>query len=74
MTTDDLKVYYGGVGESIAALSISKTAFYQWVRNGYIPYKRQVMIEKLTNGNLKADNANVYFEKIKKFKEAIFAD
>lgn len=38
-----------------AETGLSHTCFHNWKKRGYIPIHSQIMIQRLTNGRLKAD-------------------
>ena len=56
MTVTELIRHYGSGPKAAAAMGLeSASALYQWRRAGRIPPLRQVQIEHLTKGALKAD-------------------
>ena len=56
MTVTDLIAHFGSGPKAAAALGLkTASALYQWRRAGLIPKLRQVQIEHLTGGALKAD-------------------
>lgn len=56
MTYEEVLIYFGGTGYKIAKrLNISMAAPCHWKKNGYIPIRSQMKIEKYTHGLLKAD-------------------
>lgn len=54
MNLQQIHQYYGSYVELANILRINKQAINNWRRNGFIPIYRQMQIEKLTNGKLKA--------------------
>lgn len=55
MTVTDLIQHYGSGPKAAAAMGLkSASALYQWRKAGRIPKLRQVQIEHLTGGKLKA--------------------
>jgi hypothetical protein len=55
MTFEDLKKHYGSAAKAAEALGLkSRQAVHEWKRKG-IPPLRQLQIEKLTRGKLRAD-------------------
>lgn len=55
MTFDEFVQYYKTVPLASAALNTSIHTIYGWSKKNYIPYHRQLEIEKITNGALKAE-------------------
>ncbi len=53
MTTKDAIAYYGGIKELAAALGIWPHPIYRWKDSP--PELRQYQLERLSNGELKAD-------------------
>jgi DNA-binding transcriptional regulator YdaS (Cro superfamily) len=47
--------FFGGVGATARALGLSQPAVSVWKRNGRISYLRQLQIQEVTNGKLKAE-------------------
>lgn len=55
MTIDDVRKYYGSLYKAIKATGLSHQTIYGiWKKNGYISITQQLLIEKITNGDLKA--------------------
>jgi len=54
MTKQEAIDHYGGVPALAKALNVSRPAIYQWAE---IPPLRQVQLQRLTRGRLKADEA-----------------
>ena len=52
MTTDEVYQYFGTAYAAAKAMGITKQAFSEWIKNGFIPFKRQKKIEALTKGKL----------------------
>jgi hypothetical protein len=52
MTTDEVYQYFGTAYAAAKAMGITKQAFSEWIKNGFIPLKRQKKIEALTKGKL----------------------
>lgn len=52
MTTDEVYQYFGTAYAATKAMGITKQAFSGWIKNGFIPFKRQEKIEALTKGKL----------------------
>lgn len=55
MTLEQINKYFGSSRQIAQLLGISRQAIDNWRRRGYVPIKRQLIIEKLTCGQLKAD-------------------
>lgn len=55
MTLEEIYKYYGSAKACARELGVAKNTPLHWKSIGYIPMKRQIEIEKLTNGMLKAD-------------------
>lgn len=54
MTPEDVYTYYGGGTAAARALGIGRSAVDNWKTRGAVPIKHQLIIEKKTNGKLKA--------------------
>jgi len=65
MKIDEVINYFGSAYKLSKALNISMPTPSVWKRNNSIPYSQQVRIEKITNGELKAN----YEEEEKKQQE-----
>ncbi|MCS6827082.1 MAG: Cro/CI family transcriptional regulator [Caldilinea sp.] len=55
MTVDELLTFYGSGRRAAYALGIDPSTVSRWIVAGRIPPKRQIEIEKITGGLLKAD-------------------
>jgi hypothetical protein len=55
MTTDQLIAHYGTQAKAAKALGLTWAAVYVWRRRDAIPYLRQLQIQEITGGALKAD-------------------
>jgi len=55
MTVDEVLSYFHGVSEAAEALDCHYQAVWLWKKKDAIPPLRQVQIEKVTKGRLKAD-------------------
>lgn len=55
MTVDDVLKFYRTGYQFSKRSGISPTSLYNWKKLGYIPIVSQMRIEKISNGNLKAD-------------------
>lgn len=55
MTPEDVYQFFGSGHKAALALDISRYGFSKWITAGRIPFKRQVKIEKITKGKLKAN-------------------
>ena len=64
MKYDDLIKYFGSGYKVSLDCNISAGAPYNWKKQGYIPIKTQMLIEKLTKGELKADLAHCRRESV----------
>lgn len=61
MTIEEvLKIYKTGY-RVCKELEITRQNFSVWQKRGYIPYRQQLKLERLTNGLLKAD-LEMYFK------------
>lgn len=54
MTPKSIVAHFNGVSKTAAALSMTRQIVNYWLRNGYVPFKRQEWIEFKTGGKLKA--------------------
>ena len=61
MTLEEVQRFYGSAKECAKQLGIAKNTPLHWKNLGYVPMLRQIQIEKLTDGALKAtmDDARV---------------
>lgn len=55
MTYKQLIAYFGGLTKTAQALDLSKQRIHGWGKRNKIPPHRQVQIEQLTAGGLRAD-------------------
>lgn len=55
MTLQDIKLYFGSGYRFNKITNMSPTSWTNWFKQGYIPIRSQMMIEKATDGALKAD-------------------
>lgn len=55
MTKQDALDHFGGATKLAAALGVSRPAIYQWGET--IPPLRQLQLQRITRGKLKADDA-----------------
>lgn len=55
MTVDEVKEYFGSKRQACIAAGINRQAFTVWQANKRIPLYRQLILEKVSNGALKAD-------------------
>jgi hypothetical protein len=60
MKKHDAIKHFGGVTSLARALHVNRTAIYQWKS---IPLMRQLQIERLTHGVLKAEEIPIPFKK-----------
>lgn len=58
MLAEELKAYYGSWARMSRELDLSSTTYQNWLRNGYIPYPTQCIIEKKTNKKFKAEKTD----------------
>jgi DNA-binding transcriptional regulator YdaS (Cro superfamily) len=56
MTVSEVIKHFGGVGATARALDIKQPSVSKWRRNKSIPWMRQLHIERVTKGKLKADH------------------
>lgn len=63
MTVSDVIAYYKTPTNFSKQCNISRGALYEWKQKAYIPYKSQLKLERLTEGLLKADIADIPFNK-----------
>jgi len=54
MKTDDVYQFFGSAWKAACAIGIAKQSFSNWIRRGFIPFKSQIKIEKITKGKLRA--------------------
>lgn len=59
MTINDLKEYYGSGYRFNKDTHMSASSFMNWNNRGYIPWGSQLIIERLTEGKLKADKQDM---------------
>ncbi|CEG60983.1 Cro/CI family transcriptional regulator [Legionella micdadei] len=55
MTIDESIKKYGSAYGVCKALGVSPQNFTRWKKQGWIPQAQQLRLEKITNGELKAD-------------------
>jgi hypothetical protein len=55
MLATELRAYYGSWAKMSRELDMSSSTYQNWLRNGYIPFTTQCLIEKKTNRRFKAD-------------------
>ena len=58
MSPKEICDYYGSIRAAARAIGISRGAIHKWIDKGYVPIKRQIHLEALTNGDLKAEFDN----------------
>ena len=56
MSPKELTDYYGNQTLAAAAAGVTQGTVSDWVTSGRIPDKRQLHIERITDGKLKADD------------------
>lgn len=54
MKPDEVKNYYGNGYKFSKATGMSQSSLGNWISWGYVPIKSQYLIEKKSNGKLKA--------------------
>ena len=54
MTVEQLKKHFGNLNRVAVTLKINRVNVYNWQRRNAIPARRQLEIQKLTKGKLKA--------------------
>lgn len=52
MTIEEVYQYFGSAYAAAKAIGVTKQAFSEWIKHGFIPIKRQEKIEHLTKGKL----------------------
>lgn len=55
MTVTQVIEFFGGVGATARALDLKQPSISKWRKNKSIPWMRQLHIERVTKGKLKAD-------------------
>lgn len=55
MTLDEIKEHFVLYSNAMRQVGLTRHAYLNWRRVGYIPYYQQVKFEKITNGKLKAN-------------------
>lgn len=55
MTVAEVIKFFGGVGATARALALKQPSVSKWRKNKQIPYLRQLDIEKVSKGKLRAD-------------------
>lgn len=58
MTLDEAKKYYGTYVAIADALKVTPQAIQFWKKNRHIPFMHQLNLERLTEGELMADDEN----------------
>lgn len=58
MTVDDIKKYFGSVVKAAEAIGVKPITIWMWVSRDSIPYSRQLEIEKISKGTLRAFGNN----------------
>jgi hypothetical protein len=56
MSPKDVKKYYGSTYNFNVKTEMSSSSLMNWLKWGYVPYLSQIKIERLTNGDLKAED------------------
>jgi len=64
MTITEAARYFGNQYKLAKALGISRSRVSIYAQNGHIPLTRQYQLELITEGDLKADTPEEYFNKI----------
>ena len=59
MQLEEVIAYFGTQANACKQLNVGRMNFSHWKRRGYIPYRQQVVIERITDGALKADETVV---------------
>ena len=59
MTFEDIQKYFGNSYQFFKKTGMGSTNYLNWQRRGYIPIETQVKLEKMTNGELKADLSHI---------------
>lgn len=54
MTAEEVYQYFGSAYAAAKAIGISKQSFSEWIEKRFIPFTRQIQIEKITKGKLVA--------------------
>lgn len=55
MTTEEVRNYYVNGYLFKKRTGMAQDSFHNWMRKGYVPINSQKKLEKLTDGELKAD-------------------
>lgn len=55
MTVDQVIKYFGGMTKAAEKLDTTRQTISRWNKRGYIPKLAQLLIENVTDGDLKAD-------------------
>lgn len=58
MKAVNVVVHFGSVSKAAKALTVTRVTIYNWLRQG-VPKLRQIQIEKVSGGALKADPDSV---------------
>lgn len=56
MTVDDVLNYFGSAYEMKKQVGLSPSNIKNWLSYGYVPFRSQIKLQRLTNGALKVDN------------------
>jgi len=69
MTIEKVIKFFGSKSAACASIGLTRSAFTNWEKIGYIPYPRQLEIEIVTKGKLKADLKQINHYLMKKIKD-----
>jgi len=58
MLLDELYAHYGTWTKLVRELNLGNSTYQVWRKQGYIPFKMQLLIENKTKGLFKADEAH----------------
>lgn len=54
MTYTQIVKHFGGVSKAAQAIGMTRQCLYEWRRRGGIPYPRQLYIQEVSKGKLRA--------------------
>jgi DNA-binding transcriptional regulator Cro len=62
MTAEEIYQYFGSAYSAAKAIGITKQAFSKWIEKRFVPFNRQIAIQKITKGKLvaKEEDARKY--------------
>ncbi len=59
MTYTQLIKHFGGVAAAARKIGMTRQCLYEWKKRGAIPYPRQLYIQEVSGGKLRATNGHL---------------